>query len=152
MPPPNLEPIIVEPENHNDKTVDRDSGKFALYDSDWPVETRPKYKVPKDTPPLRHPHFPPGEVAAWAFGRGHEWMKERLKGPPYQRALMLDANTPLTFRVVPRGKFGERRFTLADIERLAWALYKRGDITGHELQCAFQVVLAVAEQYKRRLK
>jgi hypothetical protein len=65
---------------------------------------------------------------------------------------MLNRTTPLEIRTVARGRTGERRFTLADIERLAWALYERGDIDGHQLQCACTILLAVAEQYKKRLK
>jgi hypothetical protein len=102
-------------------------------------------------PPLRRPHFQPGVVAEVFFGRTPEWMKERLKGPPYQKTpLMVDDETPLVIRIVPRGKTGERRFTLADIERLAWALYQRGDIDGHTLQGACEILHAVAELHKRK--
>ena len=43
-----------------------------------------------------------------------------------------------------------KRYTLADIERLAWALYERGDIDGHEAQRVSQIVLAIARQYWAR--
>jgi hypothetical protein len=152
MPPLTMEPIIVEPKNPDRREVDRSKGEFVLYDYQWPVETDPKYKLPPGTPPLRVPHFPPGEVSSWAFGQTSEWMKDRLKGPPVRKRLMLTPDQPLEIRTVARGRTGERRFTLADIERLAWALYDRGDIDGHQLQCACAIVLAVAEQYKRRLK
>ena len=150
MPPLTMEPIIVE-SKRTEREVKRDRGEFLLYDSDWPEETDPNCQMPPGTPPLRVPHFPPGEVAAWAFGKTSDWMKERLKGPPVRRRLMLAPDKPLEIRTVPRGRTGERRFTLADIERLAWALYQRGDIDGHQLQCACTIVAAVAEQYKRKL-
>lgn len=150
MPPLTLEPIVVEPKDSNAREIDRYKGEFELHDHDWPVETDPKFRQPPGTPPLRWPHFPPGEVAGWAFGQNPEWMKTQLKGAPYKKTPLMVDGIPLVFRTVPRGRTGERRFTLADIERLAWALYERGDIDGHQLQCAVQIVLAVAEQYKRR--
>lgn len=152
MPPLTMEPTIVEPEKSSRREANRSKGEFMLYDSDWPVEPDPKYALPPGTPPLRVPHFPPGEVAAWVFGRSVEWMKERLKGPPVRRPLMVAPDKPLEIRAIARGRTGERRFTLADIERFAWALYERGDIDGRQLQCAIQTALAVAEQYKLRLK
>jgi hypothetical protein len=145
-----MEPVIVEPKKQR-REINRDKGQFVLHDYEWPVEADKRYAVPAGTPPLRVPHFPPGEVAGWAFGQTPEWMKDRLKGPPARKRLMLTPDKPLEIRTVARGRTGERRFTLADIERLAWALYERGDIDGTQLQCACTIVLAVAEQYKRRL-
>lgn len=153
MPPLTLEPIIVEPKNHRDRQIDRSRGQFELHDYDWPVETDPRYKVTSGGPLLHWPHFPPGLVAEAVFGQNPEWMKTRLKGAPYNKApLMIDQDTPLVIPIVPRGRTGERRFSLAMIERLAWALYQRGDIDGHQLQCACTIAKAMAEQYRRRLE
>lgn len=144
MPPHTLEPIIVEP-----KKSRRKEGRFSLFDSQFPLEVDPQYAVQVGLP-LRRPHYPLGEVASWVFGKPTEWLKGQLKGAPYKRIpLRLPDGQLLVFRSVARGRTGERRFTLADIERLAWALYNRGDIDGTQLQCACQIIMAVAEQYKR---
>jgi hypothetical protein len=146
-----LEPIIVEPKGHSKRNVRPAWGEFVLHDSDFPVETDPKYAVPSGVAPLRVPHFPPGEVAGWAFGQSPEWMKTLLKGPPYKKTpLQLGPNEPLIIRIVARGRTGERRFTLADIERLAWALYYRNDIDGTDLQGTVEILIAVAELHRRR--
>lgn len=153
MPPQTMEPIIMEPRKNGDRKVDRDKGLFELYDHHWPVETDPKYKVLPKGPRLHWPHFAPGVVAEMVFGQNPEWMKTRLKGAPYNRApLMVDEDTPLIIPSVPRGRTGERRFSLAMIERLAWALFQRGDIDALQLQCACTIAVAVAEQYKRGLE
>lgn len=160
MPPLTMEPIIVEPEDLSARASEPEVGKFILYDADFPVETDKRYGVAPGTPPLRIPHFSVGEVACIAFGGELDWLKRQLKGKPYRLAtgemktwpLLLNGE-PLEFRSVARGgATTPKRYTLPDIERLACALYERGDIDGHELQRVCQILLAVARQYWARTK
>lgn len=158
MSPQPLEPIIVEPDDLDGRTPRPDRGEFLLYDSDFRVEDDSKYAVAPGKPPLRVPHFSVGEVACFAFAGHLEWLKRQLKGKPYRVAsgetkswpLLLNGQ-PLEFRSVARGgAIRPKRYTLVDIERLAWALYERGDIDGREAQRVSQIVLAIARQYWAR--
>lgn len=155
MSPQILEPIIVEPENLEGRTARPDRGQFLLYDADFRVEEDPRYAVAPGKEPLRVPHFSVGEVACIAFAGELNWLKHQLKGRPYRVAsgqtknwpLLLNGK-PLEFRSVRRGgAVPPKRYTLPDIERLAWALYERGAIDGLEAQRVSQIVLAIAQQY-----
>ncbi|MEU9405634.1 hypothetical protein AB0E08_08005 [Streptomyces sp. NPDC048281] len=156
--PLNLEPIIVEPEDLTSRVSDPERGRYVLYDTDFPVETDPKYAVAPGVPPLAVPHFSVGEVACFAFAGHLTWLKRQLKGKPYKVAsgqtkawpLLLNGKD-LTFRSVARGGItAPKRYTLADIERLACALYERGDIDGYELQRVDQILIAMARQFWAR--
>lgn len=159
MSPQPLEPIIVEPEDLENRTPRPERGEFLLYDADFQIEDDPKFTVDPGTEPLRVPHFSVGEVACFAFAGHLEWLKRQLKGKPYRVAsgqikswpLLLNGK-PLEFRSVARGggAIRPKRYTLVDVERLAWALYERGDIDGHEAQRVSQIVLAIARQYWAR--
>jgi len=155
MSPQTLEPIIVEPDDLEERTARPDRGQYLLYDADFHVEDDPKYAVAPGQKPLRVPHFSVGEVACIAFAGDLAWLKRQLKGKPYKLAsgqtkswpLLLNGK-PLEFRSIHRGgAVPPKRYTLADIERLAWALYERGDIDGLEAQRICQIVLAIARQY-----
>lgn len=161
MPPLTMEPIIVEPEDLSGRVSDPERGRYILYDTDFPVETDPRYAVEPGKPPLAVPHFSVGEVSCFVFAGQHDWLKRQLKGKPYRLAsgqtktwpLLLNGEL-LEFRSVTRGGATTRpkRYTLPDIERLACALYERGDIDGHELQRVCQIILAIARQYWARAK
>jgi hypothetical protein len=150
-----MEPIIVEPTDLTQRRARADQGEFLLYDADFPMETDPRFAVIPPGPPLRWPHFSVGEVASMAFAGNLERLKRQLKGNPYKVATGQRKSHPLLlngelleFRSISRNSpIPPRRFTLADIERLAWALYQRNDIDGQELQRVSQIVLAVARQY-----
>jgi hypothetical protein len=159
MPPLTLEPVIVEPKDLAQRKARPEHGEFLLYDGDFPLETDPKYVVEPPSLPLRVPHYPASQVADWVFGQTTDWIKNQLKGKPYRLASGQLRITPLTlggqeleFRIIPRGRTGERRFTLPDIERLAWALYERNDIDGKQLQGATQIIMAVANQHWSRME
>ncbi len=158
MSPKPLEPTIVEPEDLTERTSRPERGQYLLYDADFPIETDPKYAVGPGIPPLRVPHFSVGEVANFAFGGELEWLKRMLKGKPYKlvtgqtrsHPLLLNGQ-PLEFRSVYRGGAASpKRYTLPDIERLAWALYERGDVDGLEVQRVSQILQAIARQYWAR--
>lgn len=156
LPFPDMEPIIIEPSTTR-RTANPEHGEYLLYDEDFPEERDPKFAVDPPDPALRRPHFSTGEVAAWAFGGKDEWLRFRLKGKPYRPKGKKEVVTspltlqgkPLTFRTLQtrRNTVVVRRFTLPDIERLAWALYEHHDIDGYELQRIMQILLAVTEQY-----
>ncbi|MGA5598438.1 hypothetical protein ACPCSE_29810 [Streptomyces cellulosae] len=158
MSPKPLEPIIVEPEDLSERTARPSRGQYLLYDHDFPVETDSKFAVSSGAAPLRTPHFSVGEVACFAFAGDLEWLKRMLKGKPYRVATGATRTSPLLlngerleFRSVARGGAASpKRYTLADIERLAWALYERGDIDGLEVQRVSQILLAIAQQYWAR--
>ena len=158
MPPLTMEPIIVEPNDLNEREPRPEQEQFLLYDSDFRVEDDPRYAVGPDKAPLRVPHVSVGEVACFAYAGQLEWLKRQLKGKPYKVATGETRTSPLLlngkrleFRSIHRGgAVPPKRYTLADIERLAWALYERGDIDGHEAQRVSQIVLAIARQYWAR--
>ncbi|MFH8483115.1 hypothetical protein [Streptomyces sp. NPDC018055] len=148
--PQTTQPLIIDPPPPP-RGAPR-AGDYRLYDEDFPVETNPKYRTvgPKHedfgtAPPLRTPHFPIGQVATWVFGKKPQWIKDRIKGIA---PITYDGNV-LVIRQIPSGRAtgDERRLTLADIERLAWALYERNWIDGFQLQHASEIVVAVARQY-----
>jgi hypothetical protein len=152
------EPVILEP-RVNRRRANPLRGDFLLYDTDFELETSERYAV-SEGDPLRLPHFSQGEVAAWVFGKNAEWLRHRIKGKPWRnktasgytplqyKPLLLQGK-PLEFRQVKgRGATSkERRLTLADCERLAWALYESNDIDGVTLQRASEVLIAVAQLY-----
>ncbi|WP_428957800.1 hypothetical protein [Streptomyces sp. cg35] len=157
MPQP-LEPIIIEP-HESDRLADPAKGEFLLYDKDFPPEEDPRFAVVTEGEPLCKPHFGLSETAAWVFGRKPDWLRRMTKGKPWrnqtadgytpmQTTPLLLQGKPLIIRQVKgRGLGPQRRFTLADIERLAWALYETGSIDGAELQRASAILVAVARQY-----
>jgi hypothetical protein len=160
MPPLTMEPIIVEPKDLSSRVSDPEQERYILYDTDFTVETDPKYTVTPGFRPLVVPHFGVGEIACFVFAGQLDWLKRQLKGKPYKVAtgetktwpLLLNGE-PLEFRSVARGGATvPKRYTLPDIERLACALYERGDIDGHELQRVCQILLAIARQYWARTK
>lgn len=140
--PTEPDPIIIEPYEESRK-ADPGKGKFLLDDEDFEKETDPRYQTTDPGETLYLPHFPIGEIAPWVFGRNTIWLRNQLKKP-----LKLNKKT-LAFRFIT-GRAGrpERRLTLPDIERLAWALYERpGGIDGITLQRASEILVAVAHQY-----
>lgn len=142
MPAPVRPPVVIEADPP--KAADH----FTLFDEDFPMERRPQYEV-LSSQPLRVPHFRPTGIAPWAFGYGDEWLRKHLRRK--DTPLLLDGQ-PLTFRRLAHGRKGrdagtERRLTIPDIERLAWALYERGDIGGLRLQTAVLILTLAARQY-----
>ncbi|THA72438.1 hypothetical protein E6R60_26250 [Streptomyces sp. A0642] len=139
--PQTMEPIIIDqPPDH--RTANPRTGDYLLYDDDFAKETDPKYQPIDPTQTLYVPHFPVGEVSRWILGKNLDWLKYQLKKTPLRYG-----NTTLVFRMVPGRTGTERRLTLADIERLAWALNERGAIDGFELRQASDILVAVARQY-----
>jgi hypothetical protein len=135
------EPVIIEP--YEDKReADPKKNRFLLYDEDFEEETHPRYQPTNPERRLYCPHFSFGEIGPWVFGRNIHWLRNQFKkGVPELNG------SPLSFRFITgRAKKPERRLTLPDIERLAWALYQRGDIDGITLQRASQILTAVADQ------
>ncbi|MFE0490186.1 DUF7229 domain-containing protein [Streptomyces griseoaurantiacus] len=157
MPKP-LAPLIAEPKD--DPTPPSRPGDYLLYDEDFPVDTNPRYAPLQPGRKLHTPHFPVSEVARLAFADRINWLRHQLKGKPWTDAMQRARSTPLllqgkplTFRTVASAHpSGERRFTLPDIERLAWALYERHDIDGHDLQRITRILAAVADQYHAHTK
>lgn len=142
MPQLTLEPIIIEPHRET-RRADPSRGHFLLYDEDFAEETDPRFTTVEPGSQLRVPHFPVSEIAAWVFGRNLHWIRHQFKKTP----ITLEGEL-LSFRQIRRSKIHtERRLTLPDIERLAWAFYEWGDIDGVALQRASQVVVAVAQSY-----
>lgn len=144
MPAPMRPPVILEMDL--DPPAEHDG--YTLYDEDFPVERRAHYEV-LSSRPLRTPHFAPPHIAQWAFGYSEEWLRKQLRRK--DRPLLLDGQ-PLTFRRLTRGRKGsgagtERRLTIPDIERLAWALYERGAIDGQRLQTTVVILTLVARQH-----
>ncbi|MEV7675146.1 hypothetical protein [Streptomyces sp. NPDC088752] len=138
------EPVIIEPYEER-RQADPAKNRFFLYDEDFEEERNPLYQPIDSTKKLHRPHYPVGEIAPWVFARNSNWLKNRLRN--YGAVLRVDGS-PLTFRfIVGRGARPERRLTLPDIERLAWALYDHGSIDGLALQRASQILVAVAHQY-----
>ncbi|MCX4799532.1 hypothetical protein OG497_37385 [Streptomyces sp. NBC_01242] len=141
------DPIIIEPYEDRRK-ADPSKNRFLLYDEDFEEETDPRYQLLDPTQKLYRPHFPFGEIAPWVFGRNTTWLRNQFK-----RGVPELNGKPLDFRQIKRrAGLPERRLTLPDIERLAWALYERGstwpgafDAMG--LQRATQILAAVAHQY-----
>ncbi|MEU6362258.1 hypothetical protein [Streptomyces albidoflavus] len=135
-----MDPMIIEPQDSG-RRADPERGRYLLHDAHFPIDAR--HEVADGHPPLRTPHFPIGDLGPWVFGKNPEWMRRRFK---LDRPLLLQGE-PLRIRHLVGGRRSERRLTLADIERLAWALHERGDIDGIQLQRASQILVAVATQY-----
>ncbi|WP_133169170.1 DUF7229 domain-containing protein [Streptomyces sp. MH60] len=160
MPPIAVEPIIMDAQgSERPPTEPNRRRNYELYDYQFPVEGSPKYAVADPTNPLRVPHFSVQDVACWVFAGRVSWLRHQLKGKPWKPIKGATRTTPLLlkgkrlkFRQVVGGRGGERRFTLPDIERLAWALYERNDIDGYDLQRICRILAAVADQYKAHRK
>ena len=146
-----MEPIIIEPEplpSHGNP----DTGDWALHDADFPQEHRPRYDV-RGQDRLRRPHFSISQISTWIFARDDQWIKHAFD-PKRRGPLVLPHVGELEFRRLVNGRSspeggGERRLTLPDIERLAFALHQRGDIDSITLQNAIETLLSVARQYKK---
>lgn len=136
------DPIIIEPYRDKRK-ANPQKNRFRLYDEDFEKETAPRYQPSNPEETLYRPHFPFGEIATWTFGKNTTWLRNQFK-----RGVPELNGKPLAFRFIT-GRAGrpERRLTLPDIERLAWALYERGAIDGRTLQCASQILVDVAHQH-----
>ncbi|MFD8654179.1 hypothetical protein [Streptomyces mirabilis] len=136
------DPIIIEPYEEKRK-ADPTKNQYLLYDEDFELESDPRYQPLNPGQTLRVPHYSLGVIGDWVFARNIHWLRNQFKkGVPQLNG------RPLAFRYI-NGRAGrpERRLTLPDIERLAWALYHRGDIDGRTLQCASKILAAVAHQY-----
>ncbi|MDQ1041424.1 hypothetical protein QFZ75_007926 [Streptomyces sp. V3I8] len=135
-------PIIIEPYVDTRK-ADPKKNIFILYDEDFLEETDPRRQSTDPDRPLRQPHFSIGEIGPWVFGRNVHWLRNETKNHP----LMLNGKR-LVFRFTTGGRGGgERRLTLPDIERLAWALFQGKRIDGVVLQRATQILSSVAHQH-----
>lgn len=150
---PPMRPMIIEPTEPS-PAGNPDLSEWSLYDADFPREIDPRYRLADPTQTLHTPHFSISEVAVWAFARTPEWGKSVLSNKK-SRSLTLPHIGELKFRRLAKGRshaqgHGERRLTLADVERLAHALNARGDIDGLTLQRAHAIIMQVAEQYKHR--
>ncbi|MFI0967044.1 hypothetical protein ACH4S8_37520 [Streptomyces sp. NPDC021080] len=135
-------PAIIEP-YEDTRQADPALNVFVLYDEDFAEETDLRYKLTDPEQKLYKPHFSIGGIAPWVFGRNDNWLRNTIKNhPPHLRG------APLRFRFITgRANRPERRLTLPDIERLAWALYGQGAIDGYTLQSASRILTAVAHQY-----
>jgi hypothetical protein len=136
------DPIIIEPYEER-RSADPKRNKYVLYDEDFALETDPRSQPLDPGQTLRIPHYSLGVIGDWVFARNIHWLRNQFKkGVPKLNG------KPLSFRYIT-GRAGrpERRLTLPDIERLAWALYDRGDIDGLTLQRASKILVAVADQY-----
>jgi hypothetical protein len=148
-----IRPVIIEPAEMP-QPGDPHRREFTLYDSMFPREYRPRYRLADPTQILYYPHFSVTEVSEWLFARGVDWGRSVLS-PRKVVPLSLPGTGVLKFRTLARGRShagagGERRLTLADAERLAFALNLRGDIDGLVLQRAYEIIVRVAEQYRKR--
>ncbi|MFJ4902837.1 hypothetical protein [Streptomyces sp. NPDC088727] len=137
-----INPVVIEP-YEEERMGDAERGRFLLYDEDFEIERNPKYQTIEIGRTLYYPHFSVGEIGPWVFGERIIWLRNELKNNPPRLN-----NQLLVFRSVNgRGGRPERRLTLPDIERLAWAMYERGHIDGLVLQRATKILSAVAHQY-----
>lgn len=136
------ESIIIEP-YRDERQADPTQNKFVLYDEDFPEETDARFQPLTPKRALRRPHFSVGEIGPWVFGRNIHWLRNELKNhPPHLNG------RPLEFRFITgRANKPQRRLTLSDIERLAWAMNQRGAIDGRTLQRASDILERVALQY-----
>lgn len=147
-PQPAIKPIVIEP---TPATGDVLTGRFNLHDTDFTVETDPRYALTDSADRLRIPHFTPALFSWLILGKPKHWMDQRLKDKPRIPPLQIEGK-PLKIRTLASGRgnsrnFGERRLTLADSERLAWALYLRGDIDGLTLRNANDILVGMARQH-----
>ncbi|MET7363298.1 hypothetical protein ABZS76_33340 [Streptomyces sp. NPDC005562] len=140
---PQLPPLIIEP--HADtRRANPKRGEFLLYDEDFELETRPRFRPIDPAAKLYIPHFSLGDIGPWIFAKNANWVRHQIKKAPLYLGEEL-----LTIRAIKgRGNQPERRFTLADIERFAWALNQRNDIDGLTLKRASDILVAVAGQYQ----
>lgn len=142
-----IQPFIFEPPPPpKDERSIPGPNDFELYDEDFSLEHDERYTELSDSATeLRRPHFTVSETARMVFGKNLDWIKVRLRRP-----FTLNGEE-LEFRRVGRrwGNNGahERRLTLPDIERLAWAMYERGNIDGERLQNAHIIVTTMARQH-----
>lgn len=155
MSDPEMKPIVIEPEPLP-KMGNPDHNTWVLYDEDFPVEHRLQYTLKDSRQRLRTPHFSTSEVARWVFARDTNWMRY-VFNVPRTGLLELPHIGILEFRRLAKGRTssdggGERRLTLPDCERLAHALYRRGDIDGIALQLAVETVFSVARAYQDKRK
>lgn len=148
MEPDKIEPVIIESSGTPDPLAS--PFQFVLYDDMFSEEYLVKYELESpEIGALRRPHFTTAEVATWVFGKNLDWMKNQFrKGPLHVDGKELQLRRLKYGRRSNKGT-GERRLTLPDCERLAWALYQRGDITGYQLQSAMEIIVAVARQHGR---
>lgn len=110
--------------------------------------------LPVDRFGLPVPRFNVIQTASFFFARSNSWLRAFIR----QGQFVLDGE-PLVFSRIPRfvqdedtGEFkpaeraeGEERndpryFSLADVERMAYALAQQGSISEHTLMCAIQLV------------
>lgn len=111
--------------------------RFMLHDSMFPTD-----KSGNPVPMLRV-----GEVAKVFFAASDAWLRWRMrpdaKGVYPDGFFVLDGK-PLTFR---RTESGSRRFSLADVERMAHALTQTGVLDGASLNRVLTMVKACAQLY-----
>jgi hypothetical protein len=87
------------------------------------------------------PTYSVGEVAKFFFAKSPHWIRWNEE----RGFFTLDGQKVGTTRTTPKvAKVGQRRFTLADVEKMAHALAEKGALPTHELRRTLHLVEAQA--------
>lgn len=88
--------------------------------------------------------FSTSTVANVFLGRSPAWLRLRMRpGPDHPHGMLTLEGKPIG---IHRTEFGDRQFSLADIERCAHALYLLGEIDAERFATAIMMVLWCARQ------
>lgn len=108
---------------------------FFLWDDMFPLS-------PDNLP---YPNFAVQEAAKAFFARGADWLRWRYRSATgYPNGFFVLDGVQLEPK---RNKNGIRYYTLADIERMAYALAQNKAIDGRTLATVLEIVLHVARNY-----
>jgi hypothetical protein len=109
---------------------------FYLWDDMFPLDS---HQHP-------YPNFAVQEAAKVFFGRGADWLRWRYRaGREYPLGYFVLDGIVLEPK---RNQKGIRYYTLADIERMAYALTANGAIDGMMLANVLEIVLNIARLYE----
>lgn len=143
---PDLDPIVVPPPSDEDTSSEvRVDPRFAFYDEDSPIDLKIICADPER--PMRLPTLTLAEYSSLVLGiESREWIRyqtangyDRLDGQPF----LYKTRSPGQGRSVPN-RMGERRLTVADMERLTYAFFVNARISGEQYQNAFEALRGLA--------
>jgi hypothetical protein len=102
---------------------------------------------PKSGTGMPRPSYTVQETAKLFFGKGSDWLRWRYRAaePHYPQGYFVLNGLLLEPK---RTEKGNRFYTLADIERMAYALVQNNAIDGEQLSVVIQLVLLEARLYR----
>lgn len=144
--PEQLDPVVIKaPSDEDESTEVRVDPRYAFEDEDFPIDPRMNSEDPDR--PMRLPTLSLSEYSALVLGvQSKQWIRsqhtygyDRLEGQPFPYKTRLTGEG----RSIPN-RTGERRLTVADMERLTYTLFVNARITGEQYQNAFEALRGLA--------